>query len=60
MRSRIKDDNFMVSMGLAYIEFTKEEPHLFQMIFMSGEISNNNFQEICEEYRYIIDEVSGE
>lgn len=43
-----KPDNPFLSMGLAYIEFSKKEKNLFKLIFMSDFITTNSIMDMVE------------
>lgn len=43
-----KPENQFLSMGLAYIEFSKKEKNLFKLIFMSDFITTNSIMDMLE------------
>ncbi len=50
LRKQVDKENVLFSLGRAYIQFAKKERHLFQMLFLRNEVTQNSFLEICEEF----------
>lgn len=48
IESRIDPENIFFSIGMAYIGFSKEEPNLFKMLFMSNNFKTGSFLEMLE------------
>jgi AcrR family transcriptional regulator len=45
----IVDDNLYVNVGMTYINFALEEPHLFRVLFMSDGFSNKKISDFVTE-----------
>jgi AcrR family transcriptional regulator len=48
IESHLSDKNLFKSIGIAYIDFAKNEPNLFKMLFMSNNYKVNSFMEMVE------------
>ncbi|HEX3037643.1 MAG TPA: TetR/AcrR family transcriptional regulator [Oscillospiraceae bacterium] len=60
LQSSISSDNALLSIGLAYIDFAKNESKLFKLLFLSGNIDVKNLADLvsAQEHSFILQNIS--
>ena len=46
MKERMTGDNLLVAQGIAYVEFARQEKHIFSALFMNKRIKNRSIEDV--------------